>query len=56
MTKNHALSEWGRKGGRQTSQNPTNWLRNLKQFRDRPDPDALAEKYQPKIRQLKLPF
>lgn len=56
MTQNLSLAERGKKGGKQTAQNPTNWLRNLRQFRDRPDLDRLAEKYQPKIRQLKLPF
>ena len=52
---NH-FAQWGKRGGQITAQNPIRWLRNLKQFRNRTDLDELAERYQPKIRQLKLPF
>lgn len=29
------FARWGRKGGKKTAANPLNWLKNLKQFRDK---------------------
>lgn len=29
------FKRWGKRGGQKTAQNPLNWLKNLKQFRDK---------------------